>query len=112
MAWREQTGAFGALGLNLSFEKHSPAGDGSNEMESCLRVLIASDRVLVSVCSSAKVTGTGHSSILHPLDWCSALRLRQTTQQGWQAEVTSGLFSTFSSTLFLRVCCVGFPFPV
>lgn len=27
MAWREQTGAFGALALNLSFEEQSPAGD-------------------------------------------------------------------------------------
>lgn len=68
MAWREQTGALGALGLNLNFEKQSPAGDGSNEMKSCLGTLITFDRVLVNVCNSAKVTGIGHSSLLHPLD--------------------------------------------
>lgn len=38
---------------------------------------------MFSVCSSAKLTAIGHSSTLHTLlDCCSALRLRQTTQQG------------------------------
>lgn len=72
--------ASGALGLNLSFEEQSPAGDGSHEMKSHLRALITFNRVLVNVSNSAKVTGIGHSSILHALDWCSALRVRQTTQ--------------------------------
>lgn len=43
------TGAFGALGLNLSFEEQSPAGDGSNEIKSRLRTLITFDRFLVNV---------------------------------------------------------------
>lgn len=48
-ALREQTGAFQAFGLNLKFEKQSPAEHGSNEIKSCLRTLITFDRSLLYI---------------------------------------------------------------
>lgn len=79
------------------------------EIKSCLRTLITFDRVLVNVCNSARVTGIGHSSILHPPDWCSALRLRQTTQQGGDRLKSPPVYSLLSHPLCFQVSVVLAP---